>query len=76
MVDCKRIDESINTNKEKNCKSDTPMIGVSLLQCKMSIYPKQHRKEKSLESSRLSLAGEEGIEPPLTVLETVALPLN
>ncbi len=30
--------------------------------------------KKSLEHSRLS-AGEEGIEPPLTVLETAALPL-
>ena len=32
-------------------------------------------KQKSLETSRLFLAEEEGIEPPLTVLETAALPL-
>ena len=32
--------------------------------------------QKRLKLTLQSLAGEEGFEPPLTVLETVALPLN
>lgn len=34
----------------------------------------KEQKEKALKS-RTFIAGEEGIEPPLTVLETAALPL-
>ena len=45
------------------CCEDTPVLKYLCLRKKKALNPQG------------SLAGEEGIEPPLTVLETAALPL-